>query len=53
MCDVHSSYQDILKGVPQGEVLGPELFNVLIKLNDTSEFVSEAALYHYADDNAV
>ena len=43
-----SSWENILKGVPQGSVLGPLLFNIF--LND---IVTKASLYNYADDNTL
>ena len=46
-----SSWSDIQKGVPQGSILGPLLFNVFI--NDIFYFVKKGTLYNYADDNAL
>ena len=39
------------KGVPQGSILGPLLFNVFI--NDMPMFIKECTLYNYADDNSL
>ena len=45
------TFLKIIKGVSQGSILGPLLFNIF--LNDIVYFVKKSNLYNYADDNTL
>ena len=47
--DSRSDWVSLSKGVPQGSILGPLLFNVF--MNDLFMFIEKCDLYNYADDD--
>ena len=46
-----SSYLEILRGVPQGSILGPILSNLFI--NDLMFFIQETEVCNFADDTTI
>ena len=51
LCGTYSDTRRIMKGVPQGAVLGPIIFNLFI--NDLYATLENSILTNYADDNTI
>ena len=49
--NVHSAWQDITTGIPQGSIFGPVLFNIF--MNDLVYVIKLSNLSTYADDTQI
>ena len=49
--NVHSRFQNVISGVPQGSIVGPTLFNCFF--NDFFPFIDKANVHNFGDDNSL
>ena len=49
--NVHSRFQSVISGAPQGSIVGPLSFNCFF--NDFFCFIDKASVHNFADDNSL
>ena len=49
--NVHSRFQNVISGVPQGSIVGHTLLNCFF--NDFFYFMDKASVHNFADDNSL
>ena len=49
--NVHSRFQNVFSGVPQGSIVSPTLFNCFF--SDFFSFIDKASVHNCADDNSL
>ena len=49
--NVHSRFQNVISGVPQGSIVCPTSFNCFF--NDLFYFIDKASVHNFADDNSL
>ena len=51
LSDAFSICQEVSRGVPQGSILGPTLFNIF--MNDQAHVIRQCRIVNYADDTNI